>query len=228
MDLLEEMRLAFAQAKRWQMWATLSGVTVYCAAVAAAFVSSRCWVAAIGGVSLTAQVLASIFRRLSHARYALGEEVRQTAFLADSLGQRASELQLAKLRDRVGQGTHSEPPVLGQYYGSNKTPGAERLLDNLAESSYWTMGLARTTRNLHGLAVGAGICVVVLVTIMLVELGLNGGAMASVAKIAALTLAMVATSGFAAQALDFAALSRSSERVFDRCDEMIRHRAPPC
>src|SRR6266498_1278994 len=136
MDLINAMRVQYSKSKRAYKWVFIvSAILYFIAAVSILRLSG--WLAvSLGVTAAVAQIALFILRQISGYYFSIGEQVWRAAMLQDGLGVKLSDIQIAKLRERIGRHETVEPDYLGPYYDSVLSPGPSRLLEITAESSF--------------------------------------------------------------------------------------------
>lgn len=190
-------------------------------------------VIALPVAGLLLPLLTYFLRSRASDAYARGEAWRRVLLLNDSLGHEPGPGEyVALLLDADGGGLNLQRKPAGNYYASELDPGYPRLLENLAESAFYTTHLAK---------VMAGVCyatvVLAVLALVLVALGVLaspevtpepglwlGEAGPRVAAVASVLLAFFATGQLAELAGAYTKLTTASRAVLDRAiDPRNRH-----
>jgi hypothetical protein len=155
--MLERAQKAWTKSKLW--WLAIVLVQL----ASAAFATWCAWSRPEHGLpALALPVLgllipcATLFARAqANAAYASGEIWRRAFLLSDSLAHEPTAAEFAALLlDADTGGPNLQRAPIGNYYGSTLPPGPARLLQNLAESAFYTARLAR---------IMAGVCTLVVI-----------------------------------------------------------------
>jgi hypothetical protein len=170
-------------------------------------------------------VLTYVLRSRAGHAYARGEAWRRVFLLNDSLGYEPSPGEyVALLLDADEGGLNLQRKPVGKYYASELEPGYPRLLENLAESAFYTTHLAKVMAGICSAAVFFAIfafMVVMLGVLASPDVSPERGTWLGEAgpRVAAVSSALVAF--FAAGQLmelagAYAKLTRASRAVLDR------------
>lgn len=221
MNLIDAMRTEYARSKNWLRWAFIVSAGLYLMTLGSALCTTGWQAKALGVIAGVAQIALFAFRYWSGSHFSLGEEIRRLAMLQDGLGIRPPEIQIAKLRERVGKSQVVEPDYLGPYYESRLPAGPKRLLEIIEESAFFTHSLARTTATVLWITVCIGLFIVVISFVVFVQAGIPRSALEAAAKIVVISMTFWAAGDLASMALRFGSLARASERVLDRCPNLL-------
>ncbi|MEK6776177.1 MAG: hypothetical protein AABY87_04750 [bacterium] len=217
MNLIDAMRTEYGRSKRFWHWSLGFSLLLYLLAALSVFYSAGWGVKTIGVIAFIIQILLFFSRALTGRHFSLGEQIRRLAMLNDGLGKSPSELQLAKLKEKIGVIETDEPAYVGPYYESKLPVGPKRLLEIVAESAFFTSGLARTSVYVFGVISIVGVLLVFTGLIFVLKTELSQSNLDAAAKIAVISMAFWATGDLASTALRFNSLANASEKILDQC-----------
>ncbi len=118
-------------------------------------------VALSGLYILITPILRLFLRRTSRSFSEKGDVCRRTIMYADGLGISIPEFQAKLIRSWVVQTELNKAPFNPPYFDSKKKAGPVRLMDNLAESTYFTNFLASKVESILSVA----LLLIVLITV---------------------------------------------------------------
>lgn len=101
---------------------------------------------------LIAPILRLFLRRTSKSYSEKGDICRRTIMYADGLGTSIPEFQAKVIRSWVVQTKLNKAPFNPPYFESKRKAGSGRLMDNLAESAYFTNFLASKVESILSIA----------------------------------------------------------------------------
>lgn len=214
MNIVSAMRTQFDRARRWLLYSLglkllivgLSLLSVF-ARDASAFAKFTLVFAALAQMGL----FFCKWRSTQHQSF--GNELRMDALLEHGLGNGLSPLAEARVHQRIGGGDeHANNSV---YYASTLPVGPSRLVDDVAESAFFTAALARRSFNI---LIGViTVAVVVLVfgftSLVLVGASVDSLQLASRAVILAVTFWV---------ADDLVVIALTYYGVFTDCDQILQ------
>lgn len=221
MNLIDAMRTEYGVGKSWLERVLLISFVLYgISIISVLFVlgESAKWL--LGG-SLLLQVVLFGFRYLSGQHFSSGENIRRIAMLQDGLGLSPSDVEIARIREKIGGKKTAEPDYLGPYYDSKSPTGPKRLVEIVEESAFFTSALSRRAAWAFSVVALVGLLVGV-VCLIVIEHGSDNN---SAIKFAVITMAFWATGDIASMACRFFGLSKTTERILDRCNMALKHNA---
>jgi ABC-type multidrug transport system fused ATPase/permease subunit len=213
MNLIEAMRTEYCRSKKLLYWCALPirGIVVVLALIGSLDVPTALS-ATLAVAALVAELVVFVLREVALQRQDIAEEVRRLAMLQDGLNIHPEPSVLARLRDRIGDCNHSEPPIIGSYYDSSEQPGPRRLLEITAESAFFSGGNSRRMAIALG-SLSAGFLLLTFFSLITAALFLDQAAVRLVAKTTLVLIAFFATAELASLSLSFHSLARSCEAI---------------
>ncbi len=221
--LIEAMRSEFSKSKKWYHRSILINFAMLVLS-AILILWSAGKLAVILGIGLfILLILLFIFREFSLEYQDRAESTRRSLILADALGHRPSDIELAQLKIDLGKIDRSEPLFDKHYYDSKMAVGPRRLIDILSESAFFTYNLTKRTTWIFGVMIFVRIIILFGVLYALINLGVEQETAVVVAKWAALVTVFLVSGDFAYLCRRYYCLSVASKEILNKSDALMRN-----
>lgn len=221
--LIEAMRSEFAKSKKWYRYSLLINVVMLTVSIALVVWCDSFIAIGLGLSLFILPVALFILRELSLRHQDYAERIRRSLMMADALGLKPSDIELAQLKIDIGDIDKTEPLFDKRYYDSKLSVGAGRLVDILAESAFFTYNLSRRATWIFGALVIIGIFVLFSVLYVLFNLPISYEISLIVAKWTALVMAFLAAGDFAFLWCRYYYLSVASKDVLSKSDVLMKN-----
>lgn len=216
MNLLRAMNCEYSRSKRWLLASlVLTAVFSLCSLVGSIGPIGLSKLLAVAAFLIQLSIV--VCRRQSGAHYRLSEIVRRPAVLLAGLDRRPSETEIRRMVARLGISDSDNQIEAETYYASNASPGPQRLVEIIEESSFWTAELAQRTANFLDLGFKATLALFIVAMYAAIHTGLTTSYSDAAGKI----LLAFATFYFAGDMTDlknkYCDLAEAAQRVTDQC-----------
>jgi len=153
----------------------------------------------------------------------VAQGLRRKLELSDGFGLAVSDAEYSDLlaRSPASVKTRAKGKKLpAPYFASTKPAGAERTLENLSESSWWTKHLAETMRTLCAIVIAVAIATSFAMLIIAIERLTETVALDAVARIVTSVLLLVASLGFLRLIVGYHDLAVRAGRTEDSAERL--------
>ncbi len=216
--LIEAMRSEFGKSKKWYNRSVVTNFGMLILSMVLVFMSEGGFAIFLGLGLFILPVLMFLFRDVSMQHQDRAENIRRSLILADALGHRPSDVELAQLKIDLGKIDKSEPLFDKRYYDSKLPVGANRLADILAESAFFTHNLSKHAALIFGITIFGGITSLFIILYALLNLNVNQGIVVIIAKCVALVMVSLASGDFAYLWRRYSCLSFATKEILNKCD----------
>lgn len=162
-----------------------------------------------------AQVVSLFISHLAKSHQDLGDQFRRLTITHNSLGISPSAATIATLGEKVGKLDDISQKYPDGYYSSTAPEGPRRLIENVAESAFFTGSLAKKVAGFYFFLSAIGLFTAVAV---LIVVSLFSGPAPTTAKIAMVMLMAFSGESFLRNALSYSALARSAGEIVSQCE----------
>lgn len=221
--LIEAMRSEFAKSKKWYQRSIFINFGMLILSAVLILWSAGNLAVLLGMGLFIFPILLFIFREVSLEHQDCAENIRRSLMLADALGHRPSDIELAQLKIDVGKIDRSEPLFDKRYYDSKMAIGPKRLTDILAESAFFTYNLSKRATWLFAIMIIVGIIILFSILYALINLKVGQEIAVVVAKWAALVMVFLVSGDFAYLCRRYYCLSIASKEILNKSDVSIRN-----
>lgn len=226
MDLTKVLRKEYDSSKNWQLGSTSTSIAllVISSAMELGLIEVQLFTLLIITFLLKAFDFLAIWKVGLHS--ANGEKVRLLVMMENGLGAAPSNTELLKIQESCGKLEKVEAIHLGEYFTSSRPKGPARLLENTAESAFYTSALSRSYRNL--MAVGLGISLVLLGVVFIgaISGGIEAFNQGGFAKAIVGILIFVALGDYMKRVLRLHSSQGSCERIMELSLEKLKQPNP--
>ena len=220
-QLIEAMRSEFGKSKKWYRRGILSSLGMLTLSVALIIWFEGNLAVGLGLALFLLPLALFLSREFSMEHQDRAEKIRRSLMLADALGYRPSNIELAQLKIDLGKMDKSEPLFDKCYYDSTVPVGAKRLIDIISESAFFTHNLSKRAGIIFGAMIAIGIFAIFSVLYTLLTLSVNYGIAVIVAKWAALVMVFLASGDFAYLCRRYYCLSVASKEVLSKSEAFM-------
>jgi hypothetical protein len=140
-NLLRAMNCEYSRSKGWSLASIIFTGCFSLFALVGSLGPSRL-AKTLAVAAFISQIAIVECRKQSDAHYRLAEAVRRPALLLAGLGRQPSIIEIQRIAAQLGVLDASNRIEPNTYYASKLTPGPQRLVEIIEESSFWTADLA--------------------------------------------------------------------------------------
>jgi len=223
-SILEELTtLHYKRAKTWTGWHLGMEAVIYLSGVAVVFFPKL--PVEYPAVALVLVLITAMVSAKAEKFKGVAETLKRRHEYWQGFGVAPSRDQLADLRLGAGRNL---PPALekllreGLTFSSDKPSGAERVLENLSESSWFSKHLANWCSDRLGELFIAAIGLAVIVLLTVASSAGTGHAGSGVAKCVSSSLAFLMSVGVLRSCLDFSRFSREAGDIEAEAQRLLR------
>lgn len=220
--LIEAMRSEFAKSKNWYRKSIIISLSMLVISAVLISWSSGFLAILLGMCLFIFPILLFIFREFSLGHQVHAENIRRFLILADGLGYKPSDIELAQLKIDLGNIDRSEPLFDKRYYDSKVEVGPRRLLDILTESVFFTYNLSKRTVWISGWMIFIGTIALFIILYQLINLRVDQELGVVVAKWAALVMSFLVSGDFAYLCRRYYCLSMATKEILIKSDALFK------
>lgn len=167
-------------------------------------------------------IVAFVLNEISIYHRKQASKLRRYSLLEDSLGYKPSDVEIAQTNLDIKHDKVLAKEIQNSYFGSKKSPGYARLLDNIAESAFFTKNLS--AKYFWWLIIILGIIFTVVMTFMIFSLvsGLNTGLGKIIGKIGSVVVLYLLAGDIAFMIIRYRYQLRECEIVLAKCDKLLK------
>lgn len=221
MDLLTAMNREYSTGKRWLVGAAILAAPFSICSLIGSLGSLKLagWLAL---ATFVLEVLIVNCRGRSGVHYRRGEAVRRLAMLLDGLNRQPSADEIQVLAARLGVTEGANKIEARTYYASKSPPGANRLLEIVQESSFWTAALAERTAQFLGFGLGVAVFLMIVALYAAIQTGYANNYRSAAAKALLFVATMLLAGDVAQLRQQYSDLAEAAERARNRCVAELR------
>ncbi len=221
MNLIAAMRKEFQRASAWLFRSLLVKAALVLAAIASLMWDTHRALTVILFVgAVVGQIFLFVCRWIAASHQDFATDLRLAALLEDGIGVAPSSIETARFLERAG--LYPEEEDTTKYYSSTLPRGPARLVEDTAESAFFSESLSRRTSLLIITAALAVVAVLVIGLVVLVEAGIQQSTLQIAAKAIMLGILFWIADDLTHMALAYRASANRCARVLGNADAFLQ------